>query len=204
MGSYYTRENPQDLNRYYSPDILIVGGGMAGISAAVTAARLGAKTVLVHNRPTLGGPAGSECECESIGALIVGGSNWTTRDARETGPIEDFRMTTEYLYENGWRNHLSQVLRDVAEKEENLTLLLNTEAYDVKVENGRITEILARTLNSDLTNRITPKMVLDCSGDSFVAVKAGAQYRHGREGKNEFNESLAPDQPDTCTLGSSI
>ena len=204
MGSYYTQENPQDLNRNYSPDILIVGGGMAGISAAVTAARLGAKTVLVHNRPTLGGPAGSECECESIGALIVGGSNWTTRDARETGPIEDFRMTTEYLYENGWRNHLSQVLRDVAEKEENLTLLLNTEAYDVKVENGRITEILARTLNSDLTNRITPKMVLDCSGDSFVAVKAGAQYRHGREGKNEFNESLAPDQPDTCTLGSSI
>ena len=204
MGSYYTRENPQNLNRNYSPDILIVGGGMAGISAAVTAARLGAKTVLVHNRPTLGGPAGSECECESIGALIVGGSNWTTRDARETGPIEDFRMTTEYLYENGWRNHLSQVLRDVAEKEENLTLLLNTEAYDVKVENGRITEILARTLNSDLTNRITPKMVLDCSGDSFVAVKAGAQYRHGREGKNEFNESLAPDQPDTCTLGSSI
>ena len=48
MGSYYTRENPQNLNRNYSPDILIVGGGMAGISAAVTAARLGAKTVLVQ------------------------------------------------------------------------------------------------------------------------------------------------------------
>ncbi|MBR2438743.1 MAG: FAD-dependent oxidoreductase [Lentisphaeria bacterium] len=204
MSTYFSRENPQDLNRYYSPDILIVGGGMAGISAAVAAARLGAKTLLVHNRPVLGGPAGTECECESIGALIVGGTNWTTRDARETGPIEDFRMTTEYLYENGWRNHLSQVLRDVAEKEENLTLLLNTEAYDVKVEDGKITEILARTLNSDLTNYIKPKMVLDCSGDSFVSVKAGAQYRHGREAKSEFNETLAPDEADSCTLGSSL
>lgn len=204
MSTYFSRENPQDLIRNYSPDILIVGGGMAGTSAAVAAARLGAKTLLVHNRPVLGGPAGTECECESVGALIVGGTNWTTRDARETGPIEDFRMTSEYLYENGWRNHFSQVLRDIAEKEENLTLLLNTEAYEVKVEDGKITEILARTLNSDLTNCITPKMVLDCSGDSFVAFKAGAQYRHGREAKSEFNESLAPDEADSFTLGSSL
>ena len=103
MQGYYTQDNLPDLNRNYTPDILIVGGGMAGISAAVAAARLGAKTLLVHNRPTLGGPAGSECECESVGRLICGGSNWTARDARETGPIEDFRMTSEYLYENGWR-----------------------------------------------------------------------------------------------------
>ena len=204
MQGYYTQDNAPDLNRYYTPDILIVGGGMAGISAAVAAARLGAKTLLVHNRPTLGGPAGSECECESVGRLICGGSNWTARDARETGPIEDFRMTSEYLYENGWRNHFSQVLRDVAEKEENLTMLFNTEAYEVIVENGKIREVLARTLGSDLTNHIQPKMVLDCSGDSFVAFKAGASFRHGREGKKEFNERLAPEEPDNFTLGSSL
>ena len=34
MSTYFSRENPQDLNRYYSPDILIVGGGMAGISGS--------------------------------------------------------------------------------------------------------------------------------------------------------------------------
>ena len=201
---YYSHENPQNLIRTHHVDVAIVGGGMAGTSAAVTAARLGLRTLLAQNRPCLGGAASTECECNSDGHLIVGGSNWTTRDARETGVIEEFRMTSADRYENGWRNHFSQVLRDIVEKENNLTLLLNTEVYDIKMEGRKIRELTARTLGSDLTHHIFPKMVIDCSGDSFVGVTADAKYRQGREAKAEFNESLAPEESDSCVLGSSL
>ena len=42
-------------------DVIVVGGGLAGISAAISAARLGAKTALLNDRPMLGGASSSEC-----------------------------------------------------------------------------------------------------------------------------------------------
>ena len=90
-----SKKRKAERTRICEADLAVVGGGMAGTSAAVTAARLGLKTILIQNRPCLGGPASTECDSDSDGHLIVGGSNWTTRDARETGVIEEFRLTQE-------------------------------------------------------------------------------------------------------------
>ncbi|OQA84299.1 MAG: FAD dependent oxidoreductase [Lentisphaerae bacterium ADurb.Bin242] len=202
--SYCSVKNKKDFERIHRPDLAVVGGGMAGVAAAVTGARLGLKTVLVQNRFCLGGPASIECDCDADGGLVCGASEWMTRDARETGVIEDMRLTGESLFVSGWRNYWSQMLRDLCEAESNLTLLLNTEVYDVETEGSRITKLTARTIGSDLTHFIYPETVIDSSGDSFVGFEAGAEFRMGREAKSEFNERLAPAESDECTLGSSL
>ena len=190
--------------RCYEADLVIIGGGMAGTSAAVTASRLGLKTVLIQNRPCLGGPASTECDSDSDAHLIVGGSNWTTRDARETGPIEEFRLTQEDRWQHGWRNSFSQVLREICLAEKNLTLFLNTEFYDLEMEGSRIKEIKARTMGSSLTRIVRAPVFLDCSGDGELGFSAGAEFRMGREARSEFGESLAPLESDSLVLGSSI
>lgn len=49
-------------------DFCVVGGGMAGVCSALSAARHGARVVLMHDRPVLGGNASSECRVHICGA----------------------------------------------------------------------------------------------------------------------------------------
>ena len=185
-------------------DLLVVGGGVAGCVAAITAARHGLKTVLVHNRPVLGGPSSSESSCNADGACINGAQEYINRNARECGVLEEMKLEAYFRRANGWEQHWSLVLREWVEREENLTLLLNTEAYDLSVEGGRITSVTARTIGSEITHHIVAPVYIDCSGDSFLGSVAGAEFRMGREGKDEFGESLAPEKADKKTMGSSI
>ena len=65
----------------YSADVCVVGGGFAGICAAISAARTGAKVILVHDRPMLGGNASSEVRMWPMGAH--------GKNRRETGIFEE-------------------------------------------------------------------------------------------------------------------
>ena len=192
------------IKKSHNVDVLIVGGGVAGTVAAITAARHGLKTILVQNRPVLGGPSSSECSCNSDGACINGAQEYINRNARECGILEEMKLEAYFRRANGWEQHWSLVLREWAEKEENLILLLNTEAYDLTIDGNRITSVTARTLGSEITHTIVAKSYIDCSGDSFLGYAAGAKFRMGREGRDEFNESLAPEKADKKTMGSSI
>ena len=200
----YTRENRGDFHRALTVDLAVAGGGMAGVATAVAAARMGLKTVLIQNRPVLGGPAGSECDPDADGRLIAGCGDWRNRDARETGVIEDIRLEGEWKYAHGYRSFYSEMLLEFCEREPNLTLLLNTEVYDVRKKDNLIASLAARTLGSDLTWEITPFSVADCTGDASVGFMAGAEFRMGRESRAEFGETLAPEEEDTVTLGSSL
>ena len=69
-------------------DVVVVGGGLAGMCAAISAAREGCQTVLVHNRPVLGGNASSE-----IRMHISGADDQSSRmNARETGLVEEILL----------------------------------------------------------------------------------------------------------------
>ena len=105
-------------------DLLVVGGGVAGTVAAIAAARRGLKTVLVQNRPVLGGPSSSECSCNADGACINGAQEYINRNARECGILEEMKLEAYYRRANGWEQHWSLVLREWAEREEDLTQLL--------------------------------------------------------------------------------
>ena len=56
-------------------DILIAGGGPAGVPCAVASARCGAKVILCHDRPVLGGNASSEVRMHIVGANGTGGTD---------------------------------------------------------------------------------------------------------------------------------
>lgn len=181
-------------------DVLVAGGGMAGVCAAVAAARNGARVVLLQDRSRLGGNASSEVKMHIVGADCHGGRpGW-----REGGLIEEFRL--EDAVNNPQRSFefWDLLLYDKVLSEPNITLVLDTVLYAAETENGLIRRVLARCDKTEHLYRVTARLFLDCTGDSRLALEAGAETRWGREPKSEFNESLAPVIGDRQTLGSSI
>src|SRR5690625_7026805 len=76
-------------------DILIAGGGISGISAAIAAARNGANVILCQDRPVLGGNASSEIRMHIVGADGSGKRGVALEtEAREGGIIEEIRLAT--------------------------------------------------------------------------------------------------------------
>ena len=192
---YKTETSNIDFTRELHAELVVVGGGVAGVMAAVSAAREGVKTILIQDRPVLGGPSSSECS-DGTGKMMSGAYNYCNRNAREAGLLEELRNFHSRRYVNGWRNHWSLSLRDFVEQEENITLLMNCSLYDCVCENGVISLVRARQCGSELEYTIYADNFVDATGDGTLGFKAGAEFRMGREGKAEFGESLAPDQPD--------
>src|ERR1700712_2358750 len=84
-------------------DVVVCGGGLAGVSAAIASARGGARTCLVQDRPVLGGNSSSEVRVTPHGAAAFHAY------ARETGIlsellIEERARNHEEIFENGWTN----------------------------------------------------------------------------------------------------
>lgn len=111
-------------------DFVIIGGGLAGVCAAITAARNNTKVILVQDRPVLGGNTSSEIRLWALGATSHMGNN--NRWSREGGVIDE--ILVENLYRNPEGNPVlfDMVLIDKVLAEENITLLLNTSVYDLK------------------------------------------------------------------------
>ncbi|MHC4674230.1 MAG: FAD-dependent oxidoreductase [Planctomycetota bacterium] len=184
-------------------DIVVVGGGMAGVCASIAAARNGASVVLVQDRPVLGGNASSEIRMHICGADRSGGRGDT--DARETGIIEELRLEEAMGNPQRSVSMWDLLLYDWIKREPNITLLLNTHCYGIKMStNNRIDSVLASRYSTEDLVTIGGKLFIDCSGDGRLGAEAGADFRMGREGRNEFGESLAPQQADNKTMGSSI
>jgi len=181
-------------------DVLVAGGGMAGVCAAVAAARNGAKVVLCQDRSRLGGNAGSEVKMHMVGADCLGRRpGW-----RESGLIEEFRLDDAANNPQRSWELWDLLLYDKVKSEPNITLLLDSPLFAAEVKDGLLQRALARCDKTEHLYRIKSKLYLDCTGDCRLALEAGAELRQGREARGEFNESLAPEQADLKTLGSSI
>ncbi|EME19625.1 MULTISPECIES: FAD-dependent oxidoreductase [Rhodococcus] len=185
-------------------DVVVSGGGLAGFSAAIAAARHGASVVLIQDRPVLGGNSSSEVRVTPHGAAAFHGY------ARETGIIsealiEDRATNHAIIRENGWTNSVwDLVLYDMAVRTPGLTLHLNTTAYDAEIDGDRIVAVHARVANAETELLIRGSVFIDCTGDGTVAALAGAESRTGEEAANEFDELHAPDTATSHTMGSSL
>lgn len=189
----------------HSYDVVVCGGGLAGFSAAIAAARNGAKTCLIHNRPVLGGNSSSEVGVTPHGAAAFHAY------ARETGIIsealiEERARNHAEIYENGWTNSVWDiVLYDMVQNTKGLTLHLNTDIQGVEKDGDRkIKAVLAIVQNAETELRIEGKTFIDCTGDGIVADQAGCHWRMGSEGRDEFNEPHAPLKASADTMGNSI
>jgi hypothetical protein len=185
-------------------DIVVVGGGLAGISAAIAAARHGCRTAIVQDRPVFGGNSSSEIRVQAGGASCC--NAW----ARETGIIEEIlieeRARNHDLFLNGRINSIwDLILYEWVKKEQNLTFYLNTRVIGVEMAGGsRISSVVGVQSGSERIYRLHASYFIDCTGDGTVGAAAGAEYRYGRESRDEFGESLAPEQADKMTQGSSL
>lgn len=117
------------LTRHHdlSCDVLVAGGGPAGLPAALAAARQGAKVILCHDRPVLGGNASSEVRMHIVGADCSGKRGIALQtEAREGGIIEEIRL--DACVQNPQRSSsvFDVLLYDKCRRERNLKLMLNT------------------------------------------------------------------------------
>lgn len=192
----------KDMSEEY--DVVVCGGGLAGVSAAIAAARLGAKTCLVQDRPVLGGNSSSEVRVTPHGAAAFHAY------ARETGIISELLIEErannhEEIFENGWTNSVWDLtIYDTVQRTENLTLHLNTAVLGVKTQGRTLRSVECRVANAEVTLLLSAKIFIDCTGDSFVASEAGCEWRMGSEGQAEFNEPHAPTEANGDIMGNSI
>ncbi len=172
-------------------DLVVVGGGMAGVCCAITAARAGVRVVLVQDRPVLGGNASSEVRLWVLGATAHMGNN--NRWAREGGVLD------ELLVENLWRNPegspviFDTILLERVVAETNVTLLLNAAVQEVRKQGDRIASVAAFCSQNSIRYELHAPLFCDASGDGIVGYLAGAPFRMGAEKADEFGEKFAPD-----------
>lgn len=181
------------IQKTYDVDFCVVGGGMAGVCAAIAAARCGIKTLLMHERATLGGNASSEVRMWICGAK--------GKNNRETGIIEEIMLSS--LHNNPYKNHylFDVVLYEKVKAEPNLTLLLNCSCMDAKVEDNHIISVTGWQSTTQSFNTVNAKQFADCSGDSILAPLTNALFRIGREAADEYGEDVSCSVPDKKTMG---
>ncbi|MFH1708733.1 MAG: FAD-dependent oxidoreductase [Planctomycetota bacterium] len=184
-------------NETHKADLCIVGGGMAGITAALTAARHDLKVVLMQDRPVLGGNASSEVRVHVCGADVHN----SHAHLRETGILEELRL------ENAKRNpqrsfsEWDALLYEKLQYDPRITLLLNCSCLDAAMEGDRILSVTGWQLTTYTYHTVEAKLFADCSGDGILAPLSGAAFRMGREARSEFGESHAPEMADSRTMG---
>jgi hypothetical protein len=178
-------------------DVCVVGGGMAGLTAALAAARGGARVLLLHDRPVLGGNASSEVRVHICGA----DRHNAIPNLRETGILEELRL--ENLRRNPQRSFSvwDMVLYDAARREPNLEVLLNCSCLNAEMDGPRIGGVTGWQLTTQTYHAVKAQIFIDCSGDAILAPLTGAPFRMGREARSEYGESIAPELADKRTMG---
>ncbi|MBO7620876.1 MAG: FAD-dependent oxidoreductase, partial [Victivallales bacterium] len=183
-----------------SYDIVVVGGGMAGLCAAISAARHGANVALVHARPVLGGNASSEIR------IHISGADQSLRqtDYAESGLLYELMLENKSCNDTFNYSIWDMVLFEAAKNEKNLTVYLNCPMFDCSVDGDIITSISCFQETTELTLKISAPLFVDATGNGTLGYFAGADYTQGSESNKEYGEPHAPDQPNNERMGNTI
>ena len=182
--------------RTIQTELAVIGGGPAGVCAALSAARLGVKTLLVGNRPVLGGNSSSEIRVWTRGATGAG-----NLFAEEMGIWGLLKM--QNLYKNPDANPIfwDEILLDTVLSEKNITLYLNTEITDVELNGGHLAAVTGFQQSSEIKLRIEAKYYIDATGDGSIGAKSLVPYYMGKH-RVEYESGEHLSEPEL--LGSSI
>ncbi len=181
----------------YSYDVIVTGGGIAGMCAAAAASRLGCKVALINDRPVLGGNNSSEVRVHLGGNIGVGPNSGLGRMIREFGHSKEGNAKPAANYEDEKKELFIA-------NEKNITLYANYRAISVKTDGNRIESVIIKHIENGKEVELKAPLFSDCTGDGTIGYLAGADYNMGRESRTEYGEELAPIQPDKMTMGSSV
>ena len=196
-SAFQTNENDKVIRKVeMDAPIVVCGGGLSGICAAVSAARHGSKVILIQDRPMLGGNASSEMRMGIVGVR--------ENQCQEAGIIEE--MQCRNLYYNPLMRYplWDDIFYSTVVEEPNINLLLNTSVRDVVMRGNEIAAVKCWNSNNYTEYTISGKLFLDCTGDGILRI-SGAEYRRGTEAKTTYNEEhLSTTVANNTTMGNSI
>ena len=168
-------------------DLLIVGGGVPGVTAAVTAARQGLRVALISDRPVLGGNGSEEADVALEGAAH--------RGYHETGVIYEMKNVRQ-AERITWSETFARFVR----QEPNISLFSNMLVDDAMMDGAVIRGVHAVDTLDLSEHTFTADQFVDDTGDGWLGYYAGADYHIGRESKLQYGESFAPEQADGNTM----
>ena len=196
LAEFRLKHNPRKI-KSAKYDFVVVGGGVAGMCAAVAATRLGCEVALINDRPIWGGCNSSETRVHLGGHIEMEPYTNLGNLIKEFGPSRGGNAQPADNYED-------EKKRAFLEAEENLTLYPSYKVYKVDCKGGKIKAVYAQHISTGEIIRFEAPIFSDCTGDGTVGYLAGADYSMGREGRDEYNEPSAPEKGDKMTMGSSV
>ena len=180
-------------------DLVIVGGGLSGCAAALAARSQGLSVALIQDRPVFGGCTSKEIRVHTLGIY---------------GRSEDIisKIDTTVWYPNGDEMaKQDQEKREKSMRESGADLFPGHIAIGLGKDGDKITSVEAREVRTGKITRFLAPIFIDASGDAWLGHWAGAQYRYGRESRDEFGEGWdrygerwSPKEPDNKILGTSV
>ena len=208
-------------------DLVVVGGGIAGITSALSAARLGSKVALIQNRPVLGGNNSSEVRVglsglifqdpyPNLGKLVdeIGSiGHWTLWEAKRDPETERSKKILDVIKKNPEKkihnagpqsNYGDDKKRAIVEGEDNIDLFLNMHVYAIEKLDNKIISVLAKNIETGEILKFKGDLFADCTGDGNLGFLAGADFRVGRESIAETDEPSAPANADDLVMGTSV
>lgn len=189
--------NPAVEKKY---DVIVVGGGMSGVSAAIASARQGARTAIIQDRSVFGGNASSEIKMHICGASC----HWGKKNAAETGILMELLLDNKFLNQSFNYSIWDGVLWSKILHTENLDCYLNTTMNFVESDGHEIKAVECYQMTTETRYRFVGNIYIDATGLGSLSYFAGAEYRIGRDGMYEFNEKSAPDTCSGETMGNTI
>jgi hypothetical protein len=154
-------------------DFIVIGGGLAGTCAAVSAARNGLKVALIQDRPVLGGNASSEVRVwpegnirqqpfPHIGEIV----EELLPDVRKQGVMNGTEA----------RNFDDDKKLAIVKAEPNIALFNNHRSIRTEMSGASITAVVVQSTLTAERKRLTARLFADCTGDAVVGHQAGADY----------------------------
>ncbi|MEJ0064526.1 MAG: FAD-dependent oxidoreductase [Caulobacteraceae bacterium] len=171
-------DQPIDAGEF---DVVVVGGGVSGCAAALTAARLGQRVALIHDRPVLGGNASKE-----IGLMPRGAQGALLAELAARTPDGDLAALS------------------LLQAEPTASIFLEHRIVAAAREGDRIASVDAVQARGGLERRFKGRIFIDTSGVAMLGVLAGAETLFGREARADYDEPYAPEQADDMHHGNTL
>lgn len=164
----------ESISKTIRAELAVIGSGPAGVTAAISAARLGVDTILVTNRPVLGGNSSSEIRVWTRGASGAGNLY-----AEEMGAWGALKL--ENLYKNPDANVVfwDEILLDAVLRQAHLRLYLNTDISALEMGGEKIEAVLGTQQGTQELLKIEAQYFLDATGDGVLGALAGTPYEQG-------------------------
>ncbi len=181
-----------ELPVFFNADVCVVGGGAAGTAAAISAARKGAKTVLVERGISLGGLATQGCVFPCMPTFIAGSdtpyiTDLNKRMEKQGAPL-DLGIETNTYYGGGKGQYVPEYLTLIYDEmcgEAGVEILYNASLVETVTKDGKITACVVQTAEG--LAKIKAKVFIDGTGDALLARFAGVPTEKGSEktGRNQ-------------------